>query len=385
MLIGALSLASPVRFGTCLIEAYGSEAHVQLNIKEKFIMRFIQQGMALFLSWCLLLLAVQDGFAYQTNPSISQPPPQAAQQSAEQLQQLVAPIALYPDALIAQILAAATYPSEIVEAEKWIEQHKHLKGDKLAKEVNKQSWDASVKALTQFPAVLANMNQNLAWTSELGDAYVNQQQNVTQAIQTMRQRAQQTGNLKTTSQQTVSTQGQTIVIQPAATDVVYVPQYDPWLVYGAPLGVFPGWYPYPGLFLDGPGIAFGLGFGVGLFAGFGWGWGSWGFDWHGGGRVVYNHNTFISHSRTIVNRNSFRSSGGNFNHAANVHGGGFGGSHEFNSSHSAAGIHSGAFSGFNHGGVARANSFRGQSSFGGFHGGGGGFHGGGGHGGGGRR
>jgi Protein of unknown function (DUF3300) len=334
-------------------------------------MRFVQQGMALFLSWCLLLVAVQDGRAYQTDASISQPPPQAAQQSPEQLQQLVAPIALYPDALIAQILAAATYPSEIVEAESWMEQHKDLTGDKLAKEVNKQSWDVSVKALTQFPAVLANMNQNLAWTSELGDASVNQQQDVTQAIQNMRQRAQQARNLQTTNQETVSTQGQTIVIQPAATEVVYVPQYDPWLVYGAPLAVFPGWYPFPGLFLDGPGIAFGLGFGVGLFAGFGWGWHSWGFDWHGGGRVVYNHNTFISHSRTIINRNSFHSSRANFNHAANVHAGGAAG-HE--------GMHSGAFSGFNHGGIARANAFRGGSSFGGSHG--GGFQGGGGHGGG---
>ena len=102
--------------------------------------------------------------------------PQAAQQSPEQLQQLVAPIALYPDGLIAQILAAATYPDQVVEAEKWMEQHKDLTGDKLAKEVDKQPWDPSVKALTQFPAVLANMNQNLAWTSELGDAYVNQQQ-----------------------------------------------------------------------------------------------------------------------------------------------------------------------------------------------------------------
>jgi hypothetical protein len=334
-------------------------------------MRFFQQSTALCLSLCLLLAGVRDGFAYQTDASISQPPPQAAQQSAEQLQQLVAPVALYPDTLIAQILAAATYPSEIVEAEKWIEQHKDLNGDKLAKEVNKQSWDASVKALTQFPAVLANMNRNLAWTSELGDAYVNQQQDVTQAIQTMRQRAQQAGNLKTTSQETVSNKGQTIVIEPAATEMVYVPQYDPWLAYGAPLGIFPGWYPYPGLFLDGPGIVFGLGFGVGLFAGFGWGWHSWGFDWHRGGRVVYNHNTFISHSRTIVNRNSFNSSRVNFNHAANVHARGSAGH---------AGVHSGAFSGFNHGGVARANAFRGQSSFGGSHG--GGFHGGGSHGGG---
>jgi hypothetical protein len=177
------------------------------------------------------------------------------------------------------------------------------------------------------------MNQNLAWTSELGDAYVNQQKDVTQAIQTMRQRAQQAGNLKTTGQETVSTKGQTIVIQAAAPEVVYVPQYDPWLVYGAPLAIFPGWYPYPGLFLDGPGIAFGLGFGVGLFAGFGWGWHSWGFDWHGGGRVVYNHNTFISHSRTIVNRNNFRSRGANFSRAADSRGRNFGGSHRFNNAH----------------------------------------------------
>ncbi|MCU1259802.1 MAG: hypothetical protein JWO80_2687 [Bryobacterales bacterium] len=375
-------------------------------------MRLLQQSMALLLSWCLLLVGVRDGFAYQTSGSISQPQseaaqqpqtgqaPQAMQQSSDQLQQLVAPIALYPDTLIAQILPAATYPSEVVEAGQWMEKHKDLKGDKLAKEVDKQSWDASVKALTQFPAVLANMNQNLAWTSELGDAYVNQQQAVNQAIQTMRQRAQKAGNLKNTSQEKVSTQGQAIVIQPAAPEVVYVPQYDPWLVYGTPLAMFPGWYPFPGLFLSGPGIGFGLGFGVGLFAGFGWGWHSWGYDWHGGGRVVYNHNTYISHSRTIVNRNNFSSNRSNFNHGnvnhanfnrgADSHGGGVGGHSGFNSGHSTAGMHSGAFSGFDHGGTARGNSFRGGSSFGGSHGGGGfhgggGGHGGGGHGGGGHR
>src|ERR1700738_3589784 len=141
-------------------------------------MKVFQQGMALFLSWSLVLADVQDGFA--------QAPAQALQQSPQQLQQLVAPIALYPDGLVAQILAAASYPDQVVEAEKWLGQHKNLTGDKLAKEVNKQHWDASVKALTQFPAVLANMNQNLAWTSELGDACVNQQQEVSQAVQVMR-------------------------------------------------------------------------------------------------------------------------------------------------------------------------------------------------------
>ncbi|MCU1233961.1 MAG: hypothetical protein JWP63_1928 [Candidatus Solibacter sp.] len=344
---------------------------------------YLQQGIALVLSWCLLLVGTGDGFAYQANPASQ--PAQAAQQSPEQLQQLVAPIALYPDALIAQILPAATYPDQVLEAGKWMEQHKDLQGDELAKEVDKQSWDASLKALTQFPAVLANMSRNLAWTSELGDAYVNQQQDVSQAVQTMRERAKQAGNLNTTPQEKVEAKGKTIVIEPAETNMVYVPQYDPWLVYGAPLAIFPGWYSYPGLFLDGPGIGFGLGFGVGLFAGFGWGWHNWGFDWHHGGRVVYNHNTYISHSRTIVNRNSFHSGRTSFNHEA---GRSFGGHEGVHGATAPAGTHSGAFGGFNHGGVARGNSFRGQSSFGGFHGGGfhggggGGFHGGGGHGGG---
>ncbi len=339
-------------------------------------MRLLQQSMAISLSGCMLLMGPTGGFAYQNDVTVS--PPQAAQQNPDQLQQLVAPIALYPDGLIAQILPAATFPTEVVDAQRWMDQHKDLKGDALAKEVDKQPWDPSVKALTQFPAVLANMNQNLAWTSELGDVYANQQQDLTNAIQTMRQRAKQAGNLKTTPQENVTTKGQTIVIEPAAPDVVYVPQYDPWLVYGDPLAVFPGWYPYPGLFWDGPGIGFGLGFGIGFFGGFGWGWHHWGYDWHDhGGGVRYNHNVYVSHSRTIVNRSNFRSDRANFNHAF-----------DRSSGRSAtSGMRSGAFNGFDHGGVTRNNSFRGQSSFGGFHGGGGGFHGGGGgfHGGAGHR
>lgn len=348
-------------------------------------MRYLfQQGSAVLLSWCLLVAGVGNGFALQNDQPVSQPP-QAAQQSPEQLQQLVAPIALYPDALIAQILPAASYPEQIVEAEQWMEQHKDLQGDQLAKEVDKQSWDASVKALAQFPTVLANMSRNLAWTSELGDVYVNQQQELSQAVQTMRERARQAGNLNTTPQEKVDTKGNTIVIQPVETDTIYVPQYDPWLVYGAPMAVFPGWYSYPGLYLDGPGIDFGLGFGVGLFAGFGWGWHHWGYDWRHSGRVEYNHNTYISHSNTIVNRNNFNAGRANFHQGA---GRTFGGQEGFRGptgSHEVTGTHSGAFSGFGNGGVARGNAFRGQSSFGGFHGGGGGFHGGGGHGGGGHR
>ena len=345
-------------------------------------MKYAHKSLVSLVAWGFL--AAQSNFAQTTSE-----PPQAAQQSQEQLQQLVAPIALYPDALVAQILPAASYPEQIVEAVKWMDTHKGVQGDQLAKEVDAQPWDESVKALTQFPAVLANMKQNLAWTSELGDAYVNQQQDVSQAIQTMRQRAKQAGNLKDNPQEKVKTQGKTIVIEPSAPDVVYVPEYDPWLAYGTPLAVFPGWYPYPGLFWDGPGIGFGAGFGVGLFAGYGWGWHHWDFDWHHHGRIEHDHHAYISHSTTIVNRNHFSGGQTHFNHGGDSHRA-FS-EHQPNMSHGAPTMHSGAFGGFTHGGIARGNAFRGQSSFGGFHGGGGfhgagGFHGGGGgHGGGGHR
>ena len=359
-------------------------------------MKLSKQILALLLCCLLVQFTAQAESFGPTGQSSEQPQPAtppapAAQQTPQELQQLVAPIALYPDALVAQILAASTYPAEIVEADRWTQSHSNLQGDELAKEVDKQSWDPSVKALAQFPSVLENMDKNLSWTSSLGDAYANQQQDVTNAVQTLRQQAHNAGHLNSNEQEKVTTQGNTIVIEPAKPEVVYVPQYDPWLVYGAPILAYPGWYPEPGLFLAGVGIGFGIGFGVGFFGGFGWGWHHWGYDWHGRS-VIYNHNTYVSHSRTIVNRNNFNHGSfnrGNFSHAnlshGNVsHGNAFhgGGSSSF---HAQSGTRSSAFSGFDHGGNVRGFSSRGRSSFGGggFHG--GGFHAGGGHGGGGRR
>jgi hypothetical protein len=340
-------------------------------VEGESIVKFMKRSLSLVLSCCLVFATAPASFA-QTGPSAAQPPVQDARLTRDQLQQLVAPIALYPDALVAQILAAATYPDQVVEADRWRQQHTDLRGEQLGKEVDKQPWDPSVKALAEFPSVLANMDKNLSWTSSLGDAYVNQQQDVMNAVQVMRDRAEKAGNLKNTEQEKVSKQGKAIVIEPADPEVVYVPEYDPWLVYGGPIGIWPGWYAYPGLYLGVPGIAFGLGFGIGLFGGFGWGWGHWGYDWRGHG-IMFDHHGYVSHSRVFANRG--------FNHIGGFHGGsGFhgGGAHEF-SSHARAGTHSGAFSGFNHGGVSRGFSARGQSSFGGgFHGGGGGFHGGGG-------
>lgn len=325
-------------------------------------------------TWPQELSAYQDA---QAPAQAAQAPPYR-QQTPEQLQQLVAPIALYPDSLVAQILAASTFPEQVVEADRWVQAHPDLKGDALGQAVDQQPWDPSVKALTAFPSVLGNMDKNLSWTSSLGDAYYNQQQDVMDAVQVMRQRAQEAGNLKTTPQQTVTTQGSTIIIQPASPDVVYVPAYDPWLVYGGPIVAWPGWYPYPGIWFGGPYLSFGVGFGIGWFGGFAWGWPHWGFDWRHR-VVIYNHNTYYSRSRTFYNRNNFYRGGGVRSGVYNRPGATtrpFEGNRQAARGYAAprgqTGVHSGAFSGYDRGGQTRSFSSRGRASMGG-----GGFRGGG--------
>src|SRR5205823_591345 len=154
----------------------------------------LRQFLALVLSSAIVLVTIpRESMASAAVQPTAQPAVQPAHVTPEHLQQLVAPIALYPDELIAQVLAAATYPEEIVEADRWIQQHSSLQGPELAKEVDAQPWDESVKALAEFPSVLANMDRNLSWTSALGDAYVNHQQNVMEAVQAMRRRAKNAG------------------------------------------------------------------------------------------------------------------------------------------------------------------------------------------------
>jgi uncharacterized membrane protein YgcG len=302
------------------------------------------------------------------------------QQSTQELEQLVAPIALYPDSLVAQILAGATHPTEIVEADRWLQQNPDLKGEALATAVDAQSWDPSVKALTQFPGLIGMMDKNLSWTSSLGEAYVNGQQTVLDAVQVMRQRAQQAGNLKSNPQESVTTDDNSIVIEPTNPQVVYVPEYDPWVVYGDPLDYYPDWIGVPGFYYDGPGIWFGLGIGIGLYGGFGWGWHSWGTDWHRHG-LTHGDHPYVPRSREFGHQAFAGGGAGDDHYGGANHGGSYryaGGSGGFHSGAS-YGMHSSAFSGFNHGGDAHAFSSRGRASFGG------GFHGGGGRGGGGRR
>jgi hypothetical protein len=360
-------------------------------------MKFVKQSCAVLVSSCMVLGIAREAFADQADQPVVTSA-QAMLQTPEQLQQLVAPIALYPDALVAQILAASGHAVEIVEADRWMQAHSGLNGDALAVEVDKQRWDPSVQALTEFPSVLANLDQNLDWASSLGDAYLIQPQALMNAVQVMRQRAEQAGNLASTGQETVSSEGPTITIDPADSGVVYVPQYDPWLVYGAPIEIWPGWYPYSGLYLDGPGIEFGIGFGLGYFGGYSWGWHNWRPDWNHR-TVMYNHHAYISRSGSVIDRNNISREGENFNRAAGLYGDrGLYGNLSSNVSripqrgfaepHAGLGGNYGRYGGFINEGVDRGHAGVGRSSLGEMgHGGGDsfgeGFHGGGGGGGGG--
>jgi hypothetical protein len=246
-------------------------------------------------------------------PPTQSGPPTPAPLSADQLNSLVAPIALYPDALVAQVLAAAANPDEVTYADDWLAQNRNLTGQALAQEVDQQSWDPSVKALTQFPSVLDNLAHNLSWTSSLGQAFANQQADVMAAVQAMRAKAQAAGTLQSNSQITVTQSApSTIVIQPSNPQVVYVPQYNPTLVYGAPIVV--PYYVAPPLPVASVGIYFGAPITIGAWfggggwgGGFGWGWHAWGLHWGccgGGGSttIIYNHNTYIN-NHTWNNRN----------------------------------------------------------------------------------
>jgi Protein of unknown function (DUF3300) len=348
--------------------------------------------------------------------------------SAQQLDNLVAPIALYPDPLLGEVLAASTYPFEIAEAEQWVQDHPKWKPAKLMKEAKKQNWEPSIQGLVAFPQVLARLSQNISWTTPLGNAFLAQQKDVMQAVQRMRAQAQAAGKLQSTPQETVATENQggqsAITIEPANPDIWYVPYYNPAYVWGP---VAFGYYPallYPGIDI---GFDWGLGVDLGLYFGGwgGWGWGGWGWspNWYGG-TIILNHSFFhrygFNHfhgdalgnsawahdpahrlgvpygNREVAGRFAGRAAGsearGGFNSRVGFNRGTAGregfGSPGFEQ-RGYTGNHS-VFGGYHDGGATRMQSDHGFSSFGGggLRGGGfggGGFGGGGFHGGGGRR
>jgi hypothetical protein len=223
---------------------------------------------------------------------------QGAPLSAQELQQLVAPIALYPDSLVAQILGAATFPDQIAAAASWLQQYSSVSGPILMQAVDAQPWDPSVKALTQFPSVLGNLAKNLAWTSSLGEAYHTQAADVMAAVQVLRAKALAAGNLKSGQQLTVVQQSpQVIVIQPVNPQVVYVPMYNPAVVYGYPY-VVPA-YVYVPPPAGAAVVAFGVGIAVGAMMSGGccaWGYSSWNCGWHGTTTVVYHGGAYYGNN-----------------------------------------------------------------------------------------
>ncbi|HTF61658.1 MAG TPA: DUF3300 domain-containing protein [Edaphobacter sp.] len=260
------------------------------------IRTFVKQALSTVLSFLLVFTGVPSGMAGQ-QPA---PPPstgysgQGAPLSADSLQQLVAPIALYPDALVAQILGAATFPDQVVAAGDWLQQNKGLTGTALTKAIDAQPWDPSVKALTQFPSVLDNLAKNLSWTSALGEAYHTQPTDTMSAVQALRSKAQAAGNLKSGSQITVVQQSpQVIVIQPTNPQVVYVPQYNPTVVYGAPVAT-PGYS--TAAVVTTTVLAFGVGIAIGAaMSNNSWGYSYWNCNWHGG-TVVYHSSGYYGNS-----------------------------------------------------------------------------------------
>jgi len=241
---------------------------------------------------CLLVLSLiipAGGFAQDAETA----PPIFRQ---EELDQMLAPIALYPDSLLVQVLMAATYPLEVVQAARWVGANPNLRADDMANVLDKKIWDPSVKSLVNFPSILTMMNDKLEWTQDIGDAFLGQKEQVMDTVQDLRAKAYNLGNLATTYEQVVVVEEDTIVIEPASPQIIYVPVYNPTVVYG------PWWYPaYPPYYYHPPGYAVTragvVSFGVGLTAGV-----AWGYAW---GNVNWARNQVYVHPARSVTINNF--------------------------------------------------------------------------------
>jgi hypothetical protein len=263
------------------------EKGIAMETKKIFICRLI---------WLLILLMVTPPWVF------AQDQPTTGKFRQEELDQMLAPIALYPDSLLAQILMAATYPLEVVQADRWTRSNRNLTADQLNDALDHKDWDPSVKALVPFPQVLSMMSERLEWTQELGDAFLDQQDEVMDTVQRLRAKAQAAGNLRDTEQENVIVQDGVIEIEPAQPEVVYVPVYDPTVIYG------PWWYPaFPPIFFPPPPglvIVRGFGFWTGVRVGRVWGyaWGHW--DWrHHYINVNINRKINVNRSINITHTN----------------------------------------------------------------------------------
>lgn len=279
------------------------------------------------LTWSTLAAGVVTQQPTQSAPPADQA---SAKLSPEQLDSLVAPIALYPDPMLGQTLIASTYPLEVIQLKQWLDQNKNLKDKALSDAVQKQDWDASIQSLAGLPEVVKLLSDNIKWTTDLGNAFLAQQDDVMAAVQRMRKKAQDNGNLKSSEQQKVEVKTveskQVIVIEQANPQVVYVPSYNPTVVYGAPVYAYPPIaYPPPGYYAAGMAISFGVGVAMGAF----WGGGGWccGCGWGGNNNVyINNNNNFTRNANANFNRqnigNGNRQNIGNGNRASQLPAGG---------------------------------------------------------------
>jgi hypothetical protein len=255
---------------------------------------------------CTVLLISGEGLCAALSVQAAEQPAAEAKIAPDQLDSLVAPIALYPDPLLSQTLVASTYPLEIVQLHQWLGKNKDLKEKALADAVKKQDWDPSIQAMASLPDLVKQLAENIKWTTDLGNAFLAQQKDVMDAVQRMRAKAKDKGNLKSSEQQKVETKvvesKQVIVIQQAAPEVIYVPSYNPTVVYGAPVYPYPPvYYPPPGYYAAGMAISFGVGVAMGAAWGGGWGWGC---GWGGNNDITINrNNTFVNNSNRANNIN----------------------------------------------------------------------------------
>ncbi len=254
----------------------------------------MKRGLTLAVLVIAVIIGTAAVFRGQDSDASSAASPAKQAWSPEQLDNLVAPVALYPDPLLGQMLVASTYPLEVVEASQWLQRNENLQGQALIDAAKQRDWDPSIQALVAVPDALQKLNEDISWTTDLGNAFLEQQEDVMSAVQRMRVRAQANGHLSSTAQQTVKNEndeGQNvIVIQPAEPDVIYVPVYDPFFVWGPPVYGF-----YPPLFYPSYGFGFGVGFDVGFCFG-GWGgWNTWGWGPNWFGRTVFVNNYFFNH------------------------------------------------------------------------------------------
>jgi Protein of unknown function (DUF3300) len=277
----------------------------------------------------LVSLVVAGLVAWGVPPALAQTPPASGQPEAptlkpEQIEALVAPIALYPDPLLSQALMASTYPLEVIQAEQWLAKNAKLKGDELEKAVKAQSWDPSVQATAMIPDLIKRLGEDITWTTNLGNAFLAQQQDVMDAVQRLRKKAADAGKLTSNDKMKVETQTveqqQVIVIQPTSTQVVYVPAYNPTVIWGPP----PVYYPYPPVYYPPPpppgamlftfsmGVAMGAAMHGGYCCGCGWG--------HTNTVVINNNNTFVNNSNRVNNVN-VKSGNSNWQHNSQHRGG----------------------------------------------------------------